>query len=42
MQAIGLFSVLFAWAAVHFLLAARHLEQDLDQHYVSGDRVSAS
>jgi predicted MFS family arabinose efflux permease len=42
MQAIGLFSVLFAWAAVHFLLAARHLEQDLDQHYVSGDRVNAS
>jgi predicted MFS family arabinose efflux permease len=40
MQAIGLFSVLFAWAAVHFLLAARHLEQDLDQHYVSGDRVN--
>jgi hypothetical protein len=37
MQAIGLISVLFAWAAVHFLLAARHLEQDLDRHHVAVD-----
>jgi MFS family permease len=36
MQAIGLFSVLFTWAAVHFLLAARHLEGDLDRHYEVG------
>jgi predicted MFS family arabinose efflux permease len=34
-QAIGVFSLLFAWAALHFLLAARHLDQDLDHHYVA-------
>lgn len=33
LQAIGLFAILFSWAAVHFKLAARHLERDLDQHY---------
>lgn len=26
-------SLLFVWAAVHYLLAARHLEADLDRHY---------
>ncbi len=33
LQAIGLFALLFSWAAVHFLLAAPRLGQDLDQHY---------
>jgi hypothetical protein len=33
LQAIGAFSVLFIWAALHFLLAARRLERDLDQQY---------
>jgi len=33
LQAIGLFTLLFTWAALHFLLAARHLDRDLDQHY---------
>jgi NAD(P)-dependent dehydrogenase (short-subunit alcohol dehydrogenase family) len=33
LQAIGIFSVFFAWAAVHFLLAGRRLERDLDKLY---------
>lgn len=33
MQAIGVFALLFAWGGVHFLLAARSLERDLDRHY---------
>jgi MFS family permease len=33
LQAIGVFSMLFLWAAVHFLLAARRLEPDLDESY---------
>ncbi len=33
MQALCVFSLLFIWAGVHFLLAARHLEVDLDRHY---------
>jgi MFS family permease len=33
MQALCIVSILFAWAAVHFFLAARNLERDLDQHY---------
>jgi predicted MFS family arabinose efflux permease len=33
LQAIGLFVLLFTWAALHFLLAARHLERDLDHYY---------
>jgi predicted MFS family arabinose efflux permease len=35
MQALCVFSMLFIWAGVHFLLAARHLEVDLDRHYES-------
>jgi MFS family permease len=33
MHALAVFSILFLWAAVHFLLAARRLEQDLDRSY---------
>ena len=33
MQALSAFSVLFIWAGLHFLLAARNLERDLDRHY---------
>jgi predicted MFS family arabinose efflux permease len=33
MHALSVFSMLFIWAAVHFLLAARNLERDLDRHY---------
>jgi MFS family permease len=33
LQAIGVFSLLFAWAALHFLLASRNLERDLDRQY---------
>jgi predicted MFS family arabinose efflux permease len=33
LQAIGVFSLLFIWAALHFVLAARRLEHDLDQQY---------
>jgi hypothetical protein len=33
MQALSVFSTLFIWAAVHFLLAARSLERDLNRHY---------
>ncbi len=36
MQALCVFSMLFIWAGVHFLLAARHLEVDLDRHYEPG------
>jgi predicted MFS family arabinose efflux permease len=32
-QAIVLASLLFVWAGVHYFLASRHLEQDLDRHY---------
>jgi hypothetical protein len=32
LQAIGVFSMFFLWAAVHFLLAAKHLVR-LDQTY---------
>ena len=31
--AIMAMSLLFAWAGLHYLLAARHLRQDLDTHY---------
>jgi hypothetical protein len=33
LQAIGVFSALFLWSGLHFLLAARRLERDLDQPY---------
>jgi hypothetical protein len=33
LEAIGIFSGFFLWAAVHFLLAAKRLERDLDQAY---------
>jgi len=33
LRAIGVFSLFFLWAAVHFLLAGRRLERDLDQAY---------
>jgi MFS family permease len=33
MQALCVVSILFAWAAVHFLLAGRNLERDLGKHY---------
>jgi len=33
LQAIGVFSLFFLWAAVHFLLAGKRLERDLDQTY---------
>jgi hypothetical protein len=36
MQALCVFSMLFIWAGVHFLLAPRHLEVDLDRHYEPG------
>jgi hypothetical protein len=42
MQAIGVFSVLFSWAGVHFLLAARPLERDLDQYYSVNTQSSAA
>jgi MFS family permease len=32
-QAIGAASLLFAWGGVHYALASRHLERDLDTHY---------
>jgi predicted MFS family arabinose efflux permease len=32
-QAIGAASLLFAWGGVHYALASRHLERDLDDHY---------
>ena len=34
-DAIMTMSLLFAWAALHYLLAARHLERDLDTHYAA-------
>jgi hypothetical protein len=33
-RSIAATSLLFAWAALHYLLAARHVEADLDRHYV--------
>ena len=33
MQALSAFSLLFIWAGLHFLLAARNLERDLDRHH---------
>jgi hypothetical protein len=33
LQAIGVFSAFFLWAAVHFLLAGKRLRRDLDQAY---------
>jgi hypothetical protein len=33
MQALSAFSLLFIWAGLHFLLAARNLERDLDRNY---------
>lgn len=35
--AIGAASLLFAWGAVHYLLAARHVRADLDRHYEAKD-----
>lgn len=32
-RALGAASLLFAWAAVHYWLAARHVTSDLDRHY---------
>lgn len=32
-HAIMAMSLLFAWASLHYLLASRHLRQDLDTHY---------
>lgn len=32
-RAIATVSLLFAWSAVHYLLAARHIEADLDRDY---------
>jgi predicted MFS family arabinose efflux permease len=34
-DAIMTMSLLFAWAALHYLLASRHLERDLDTHYAA-------
>ncbi len=36
-DAIALASLLFLWAAVHYWLAARHLEADLDRIYDGSD-----
>lgn len=33
LQAIGVFSIFFLWAAVHYALASRRLVRDLDHHY---------
>lgn len=35
-QALMVLSLLCIWAAVHYVLAARHLRQDLDTHYSGG------
>lgn len=36
-NAVVAMSLLFAWAGVHYLLAARDLERDLDTHYTAAD-----
>jgi hypothetical protein len=37
-HAIMAMALLFAWASLHYLLAARHIRRDLDTHHVVGAR----
>jgi predicted MFS family arabinose efflux permease len=41
-QALTAMSLLFVWAAVHYLLAARSLRRDLETHYEPGPQVAAT